>query len=266
MDKLEMLFRLNNKIFDCSNRALRVVRIPKEIKSSAVRKNNIRLKKYKRTDRCYVVGLGPSLRNADLDRLDGDIITVNRYYRFDLEATRKPTYYCVSDKAFFGGNAAEELKTATRQYPDSCFILNGLYKAWCDKELSHGHLFYSYMWNGTFAHRKSVDFTKVLPIANNVVNVAIMLALYCGYREIYLLGCDFNSFASPVANHCYKDEKSERLWKLDFELYCYSLIANSHAELKRYADGKGMTIKNITKGSLLDAYDFDEEMIAKMYE
>lgn len=265
MDKLEILFNLNNKIFDCFNRVLRVVRIPKEIKSLEIRKKNIALKRYKKSDKCYVVGLGPSLKNVNLDILDGDIITVNRYFRFDAEGKKKPTYYCILDKAFFGRNAAKELKAAICQYPDSCFILNGLYKSWCDLELSHKHLFYSYMWNGAFIHKKKVDFTKVLPIANNVVNVAIMLALYCEYKEIYLLGCDFNSFASPVASHCYKDEKSERLWRLDFELYCYSLIANSHSELKQYADEKGITIKNITKGSLIDAYDFDNEMIEKVY-
>lgn len=265
MDKLEILFNLNNRMFDYSNKALRVVRIPKEIESLEVRKNNIKLKKYKKSDTCYVIGLGPSLKYVNLDMLDGDIVTVNRYYKFDSEKRRKPTYYCVLDKAFFGRNAAKELKTAVYQYPGSCFVLNGLYKPWCDKELSHKHLFYSYMWNGAFTHKKKVDFTKVLPIANNVVNVAIMLAIYCEYKEIYLLGCDFNSFASPVSNHCYKDERSERLWKLDFELYCYSLIANSHSELKRYADGKGIAIKNITKGSLIDAYDFDEEIIEKLY-
>lgn len=265
MDKLEILFNLNNKIFDCSNRVLRVIRILKEIKSLKVRKNNIELKKYKKSDKCYVIGLGPSLKNVNLDLLDGDIVTVNFYYKFDSEGKRKPTYYCISDKAFFGRSAEKELKTAIDQYPDSCFILNGLYKLWCDKELSHNHLFYSYMWNGAFTHKKKVDFTKILPVANNVVNIAIMLSLYCEYNEIYLLGCDFNSFASPVANHCYKDEKSERLWKLDFELYCYSLIANSHSELKQYADKKGIKIINITKGSLIDAYDFDDEIIEKIY-
>lgn len=266
MDKLEILFNLNNYIFDYANRFLRVMRFSKEIRSWLIRKNNIELKQYKKSDRCYIVGLGPSLRDVRWDMIDGDIISVNRYYKFDVEGKHKPTFYCVSDKAFFGGDASGDLEKAIKKYRESCFILNGLYKKWCDKRISHNKIFYSYMWNGAFKHTKRIDFTRILPIANNVVNIAIMLALYCDYKEIYLLGCDFNSFASPVSNHCYQDDNTKRLWKLDFELYCYSLIANSHSELRKYADLRGVKIKNITKGSLIDSYEFDNEKIRKIYK
>lgn len=80
-----------------------------------------------------------------------------------------------------------------------------------------------------------------------------------------MLGCDFNSFASPVTNHCYKDEVTSRLWALNYELYAYSLATHIHAELQKYAETRGQRIVKVTKENLLDTYPFDNNIIDKIY-
>lgn len=268
MDKLELMFHLNNCIFDIGNGLLRILRFPRELRSRDTRNKNSELKNYKKSDRCYIVGLGPSLKDVNFSKLDGDIIATNRYYRFDKDVMYSPTYYCIFDKAFFVGTEKEEFENMVNQYPDTCFVLNGIYKDAIENLLidkSETKRYYGYMWNGALNHTKKIDYTKILPIANNIVHNAIMLAIFCEYKEIVLLGCDFNSFASQKAVHCYTESDNSRRWSLDFELYCYSLVANAHIEMEKIAKKLGIKIINSTKGSLIDAYEFDEDMISQLY-
>lgn len=266
MDKVELLFNLNNCIFDFSNSLLRILRIPKEISNKKIRYLNAELTQYKKNDRCYVVGLGPSLKTVDFSKLNGDIIATNRYYKFDSNVSLKPTFYCIVDKAFFIGDAREDFKEIISRYPDVCYVLNGLYAAEILKQFKTiAHSYYAFMWNGAMSSKKKIDFTHILPAANNVVSISIMLGLYCGYQEIVLLGCDFSSFASPGMVHCYEEKNGSGAVPLDFELYRYSLTAHSHNELQKYACRKGIRIVNATRSSLLDSYPFDKKIMKEIY-
>ena len=266
MDKIKLLFNLNNSVFGFSHSILRIIRFPKEIKTRKIRNLNTELIRYKKSDRCYIIGLGPSLKDVNFAKLDGDIIATNRYYRFDSDGVYKPTFYCIVDKAFFIGGAKDDLKKILLQYPDTCFVLNGQYAPAIRKqfpEIRHGY--YSFMWNGAMSSKKKLDFTHILPAVNNVVHSGIMLGLYCGYKEIILLGCDFNSFASSKMAHCYADANNARVLPMDYELYCYSLAAHCHNEFQKYADAQGVKILNATKSSLIDSYPFDDRLMEKIY-
>ncbi len=267
MDKIGLFLKLNNTAWSLGNSVLGAMRIPLAIKTKGIRKKNTELAKYKKSKRCYILGLGPSLKGVDFSKLDGDLIATNRFYKFDDKKQLIPNYYVVVDRAFYGGDAKDAFKECVMQYPDTCMVLNGIYRDWCENEIGNINKLrhYFYMWNGGVSAKRDLSLTKVLPAVNNVVHIAIMLALHCGYEEIVLLGCDFNSFASPVANHCYKDAKSERLWTMEYELYAYSLAAHAHNELNKYAHNKGQRIVNCTKGSLLDAYEFDYGIMDNIY-
>lgn len=270
MDKIELLFRMNNQLWNIGNSVLGLARIPMEIKTRKIRASNKELISYKKSSQCYIVGLGPSLKNVDFSKLDGDVIATNKYYKFDQNGCFPPTYLLLSDKSFFGGSTQDDFINSIQQYNDSCMVLNGIYRDWCEKQINNTapeiNRYYFYMWKGGIKRKRPIEFTRILPAVNNVVLTAIMLAIYCGYKKIYLLGCDFNSFASPVANHCYTDENTNRLWDIDFELYAYSLAANAHVALNKYAETHGIHIVNATKGSLLDAYPFDTDKMDRIYQ
>ena len=80
-----------------------------------------------------------------------------------------------------------------------------------------------------------------------------------GYKKINLLGCDFNSFASAKNVHCYKDESSERIHRMSWELYAYSIVAHQYDSLQEYANRNSFSILNSTKGSLIDAFPMEIE-------
>lgn len=257
MKPYESLFDINKSIINIACVLLRLKRFPNTISNSKTLKKNIELKKLKKTKNCFVLGLGPSLKDADLTDVQEDIIVVNTFYKFDRDRKIHPKYYCIIDTAFYIGSNEDKnmLIDAYRAYPDTIFILNGKYKLEAEKLIGkRNNVYYVIGWKGTLNKKSNLNFTKNLPLATNVVCRAIELAIFLNYSSIYLLGCDFNSFANEKEAHCYKEENDTKLISRSFELFCYSFSADEHYQLNRIAKEKGIKIYNLTPGSLLDAY------------
>lgn len=205
--------------------------------------------------RCYVIGLGPSLKNVNYSRINGDSIVVNRFHAYDKGAFF-PTYYMLSDGAYYQEPLLSELKSMYEMYPNTKFILDGLYAKEIKTVLTDdSRVYYTYSGNGVYSHKKEIDYSKWVPVKYNVVAGAIALCIFMGYKEIILVGCDFNSFAYPKAIHCYDEEDDSRKISLSFELFCYSFAAYIHEELEKYARRNNIHIINATENSLIDAYE-----------
>lgn len=222
---------------------------------SSVRQNTELLNK-KKSDTCYVCALGPSLKKVDLSRIKGDTIVVNRFHKMsDRYPGFVPTHYVLADAAF-GDRCKNELDEALEKYSpkgtnfivNSKFHKHGLEKKW-------NNVFYVSTFKGEF-YGQDYRLDRIMPSFSNVVGVAIGTAMGIGYKKIVLLGCDFNSFASPVSSHCYTEVDNTRQIRLWYELYRYSIVAWGHEKLAKYARKQGIEIVNSTKGSLIDAYPF----------
>lgn len=263
MGKFHTLFKLNTLIMDVAGMALSAKRFPYLMKKKAYMNKNAQLKTLRKNDTCYVLGLGPSLKDVDLSKIDGDVFTVNGFYNFKGARDISPSFYFITDTFAYTNPDNTLIADAMDMFPDTVFVLNGLYQDAAaakigDRKNRH---FYSFAWSGYFDPRKEIDFTKNLPIMGNIVNHVIMAAMYMGYKRIVLLGCDFNSFASRKQSHCYEEKDDARVLSLSYELFCYSFCADEHDLLARYAKAHGIEIVNATNGSLIDAYPYDEELI-----
>ena len=256
MSKYELVFELNKFLFNIGCFILSIIRFPSYLKSKNTRLKNCEIKNMPKTQKCYVIGLGPSLKKVDLSKLDGDSIVVNHFYKFGANLNFTPTFYCLLDDVFFTEEYASNFANAYERYPNTKFLLNGKYQAYVEKKKGIlTNAYYAYMWKGYFINTKEkLDFTKRVPMAGNVICTAIAFAMYAGYKEIILLGCDFNSFASQTDEHCYYEENAQRKLSLGFLLFCYSFVADTHIELEEYAKFNGVKITNATPGSLIDAY------------
>lgn len=208
---------------------------------------------------CYICALGPSLKNIDLHAIKGDTMVVNHFYKMkDNYPEFTPTFYIMYDPGFAKPAHIEDLKTAVKIYSPkgTTFFLNSKLSQYkvgdCD------NIFYLSAFRGEFMGQ-DYRIDRVMPSFDNVVGVAIGTAMGMGYKKIVLLGCDFNSFASPVSNHCYTEKNNQRRIELWYELYRYSIVAYGHCTLQEYAQKHGIKIVNSTKGSLIDAYPFEIE-------
>lgn len=222
-------------------------------------KRNHELTEIKKSDTCYVCALGPSLKNVDFSRLNGDSFVVNDFYKMnDSIGDFCPTYYILADTAYMMREHKEKLDKVLKLYKskETKILLNSkmlLINKSFYKELAKNTYFLS-MFRGGFNKNSTINISKVLPAIGNVANVAIVCAMALGYKRIILLGCDFNSFAYPKPIHCYDDSTEERQITLALELFNYSFEADTHCEIDAYAKNNGIEIINASRGSLIDAY------------
>lgn len=234
-----------------------LINIIRDFKTMSIVRQNARLLDKKKSDTCYVCALGPSLKKVNLTKIKDDTIVVNRFHKMsDRYPEFVPTHYVLADAAF-GDRCKNEMEEALEKFSlkGTNFIVNskfhklGLNSKW-------NNIFYVSTFKGEF-YGQYYRLDRIMPAFSNVVGVAIGTAMGMGYKKIVLLGCDFNSFASPVSNHCYAEADNTRQIKLWYELYRYSIVAWGHEKLAKYAKKHGIEIVNSTKGSLIDAYPFE---------
>lgn len=89
----------------------------------------------------------------------------------------------------------------------------------------------------------SLDCTKVVKDGYTVTYAAIQLAMYMGFKEIYLLGCDSN-FAGHVDEVCKQDKVAAP----------NTAMIQTYKVAKKYADRSGIQIYNATRGGMLEVF------------
>lgn len=264
MAPFQVLFDLDIKIINAVGLFKVVSNFIKKHQLFTCIKRNIDLtKRDAENKKCYICALGPSLKKVNLNAIKGDTIVVNRFFKIGQDFPQfVPTYYVLLDDNFASKELEGDLLKALDTYipQGTKFILNSkLYGNQLLDNYPQNQLYYISCFSGSFDYRKEYSLDKVMPIFENVVGAAILSAIHIGYKNISLLGCDFNSFASTTRNHCYADESSERWYRMSFELFSYAFAANTHDNIQLYAKRHNIKITNSTKGSLIDAYPVDIE-------
>lgn len=261
IDKIEILFKMNVSMFNIASKINSLAKFHDFSKSKEDRIKNLNLIKKKKSKKCYIVGLGPSLNDVDLTKLEADSIVVNHFYNIGKNINFTPTFFLAVDNAFAEEEHINSLHQAMNLYQENTsFIFSNKIIKSLNKPLNSN--LYTVVGGGKlFDSSINIDFTKRYPIGFNVVADAIMLALYLGYSEIVLLGADFNSFASRKPLHAYHEKDENRKIELWKELFCYAIVAHVHKELDKYSKEKEVKIINATRGSLIDSYQYDENYI-----
>ena len=258
------LYNLNNYLFDLGGVAKKVTNfILHNERVSCLRKNTELVNSVNNSKKIYLCALGPSLKWVDLNRIEGDTIVVNRFYKFGINYPNfVPTYYAMIDYAFAEDRNRTDFIDALNMYlpKGTKFLLNSkLMDTDILEPYDKKNIYFLSCYGGQMHGKKRYKLNKVFPAFQNVTGAAILSAMLMGYKEIVLLGCDFNAFASPVMNHCYKDQSEAKLRKMTYELFFSSFMAKNHDDLQEYAEKNGILIRNSTKGSLIDAYPIDIE-------
>jgi hypothetical protein len=226
-------------------------------KYKKIAKRNKRFDNIHNGKRCFIIGTGPSLKKINPECLKGEVIFgVNFLYKGDFLNTLKPDYYCLYDQIFHTTHLVET-KEIIELFPETLVFMRTKAYDVINRAINmkKDNIFFQHC--NLFQHENCIqtDLTKSVTAPFNVLLGCIQTAIYMGFKEIYLLGSDFNSFAIPRVLHYYdKDKIPERNMTLGFELKFYSMVAYHHYALRKYADSKGIKIINLTEESLLDAY------------
>lgn len=219
---------------------------------------NDRLLKFEnihRGERCFIIGNGPSLRYSDLDTLHRNkeiCFGVNRIY-FAYEHTNwRPNYYVAVDYIIVQNDKKKLMELEGTKF------IRHFYKTvenWADNNI--------YEFRGMISQSGkpeiSLDMYQGIYIGNTVVYDAIQIALYMGFREIYLLGVDMTSGVRSEDNgvHFYKSPNP-------LEGLGIGNISNAQENIEYAAkviEELGGKLRNATRGGELNKVirvDFDE--------
>lgn len=152
--------------------------------------------------RCFIIGNGPSLAKQDLSALKNEICFCCNMMAFtSTYDALQPRYYFLSDPYYFStetGISGEKILTEIekREWETDLFVPYACAKEWTDrvvardnKRRSHIHC---YIEKGVFLEDTPfcANLCSGISPAYTVTQTAAMIAIFMGFSEIYLLGCD----------------------------------------------------------------------------
>ena len=234
-------------------------------------KNERRLLKFRNKyqgKRCFILGNGPSLRIADLDKLheNGDIcFACNKIYKVFEHTVWRPTFYACIDSAVFRQNYYSILNRGDYQK-----FLGANLPLQDEIRKNKQNILVNYA-------TKDIRKTKFNPrgtfiySGGTVTFVLITLAWMLGFREIYLIGCDHSYGFFGSSNSGAVSSTSEtnndyfmKNYMRPGEVINVGNLDRSHegySIARRYIESHGGRIYNATRGGKLEVFerrDLDE--------
>lgn len=219
--------------------------------------NNLRKFRNKHeNERVFIIATGPSIQSKDLDQLSyyhEKTISMNSIYYIFEKTKWRPDYYIISDGLAMREYELNKFNSGAFDNTVKIFSDNYL-KFWTNNLDNSYHCFRQEQDINNL--RFSEDFSKVVHSGMTVVYTCLQWAVYLGFKEIYLLGCDFNfskNFDSPN-DHFY--QQVEPHYTFDYET-----VHKSYEKAKLYANAHGIMIYNATRGGMLEVFprvNFDD--------
>lgn len=231
--------------------------------------------------RCFIVGNGPSIRQQNIYKLKKEIVFVcNDFVRYDQFKTIMPRFYLLMDPFYFNYNKNCEHDANFIQMISSMGHMDSPPNLWIPAYAYQKAK--SYGWNKSLNIRyinntltywddfnEDFDFTNLVPGMYCVVHYAIMLAIYMGFSEIYLLGVEQTNILHTINKYLNNDQfeyifdmtEDERKWMrkmivrlpLEVQLNGYTKIFHGYNELNNYCHRKHIKLRNCTPVSLIDS-------------
>lgn len=198
--------------------------------------------------RCFIVATGPSLKTEDLDLLRSNkeiCISMNSiFYAFDKTEWR-PDYYVMSDYRGFSvyNELLDDLPVKTKFLSDNS---ESFWKNPHEENIIRFHQHYEYYFDKLPKFSDNFSFKSY--IGTTVTYTCIQLAVYMGFKDIYLLGVDF-SYQEKGGKYSHF-HKEDELVSIGFERQVF-LAYLSAAE---YAKKKNINIYNVTRGGKLEIF------------
>ena len=259
MSKFNQKDKLDNYIYHCFNFLSNIIFFFRFKIKDLIRKNKT-YKDLHKGERCFILATGPSLNDlspSNINKLKGEVLFgVNSLYKSDIMKKLRPKYYSLFDNLYWA-QESKAFKEINDKFGDLApiFITDYRAKPFIEELGIEKQAIYTYSKKFPVNIMHS-DIDRNMYISMNVVAGTILAAIYMGFKEIYLLGCDYNSFLALNSGHCYNDEDEQQYYteNLGFYLKYYHLTTKFHYLIAKHAKQNNIQVINITSGSLLDAY------------
>ena len=226
-------------------------------------KKLIKFKNLHKGESCFIVGNGPSLQISDLEQIQKRGICsfgMNLSYHIYDKTFWRPSYHVICEYNIL----REYYDDIKRLRHDNLFIKNFYYMDETpyldDINYYPGYSMRNYYKDNKF----SDDITKVVYAGYSVTYDALQIAIYMGFKKIYLIGNDFSYMGDPAGkgNHFYDDIMRDK--RIVAGRPYINVTLKSLQIAKEYADSNGIIILNATRGGKLEV--FQRADIDKVFE
>lgn len=218
-------------------------------------------------ERCFIVLNGHSLNRYDLTKISNEHVFCTNYI-FDSHVVDivRPDYYCITDNGFFSNpDSKDNLERLFEKCSYSNFIFNIKYAEL--HKIKHDRQIYL-TYNRHMPNMLSLK-SNLCGLTSGFISVslyAINVAIYLGFKEIYLLGYDFEP---GIFSHFYQDADTEKDSKnrqkndINKDGVCgrywqYSQAQYQNYYIQKYAISKGVSIHNCNEQSHVRSFPFVE--------
>lgn len=225
--------------------------------------------------RIFLVGNGPSLNDMNLDLLENeDTMAMNRIDLLFPKTKWRPTYYifCSSncEHGEWGDKWSRSILNVSREEKTTPIIWSR-FKNSIERN-GGGTLPEKTLWLNSMSENQigtdeqfSTDAFKRLDKSGTTMNVALQLAYYMNYEEVYIIGCDSNWVTAKETmktedgdiNHFHPDyhafigDGNHEFWRMN----------TTHLTASKYYKQAGRKIYNAGYNSAINAWEkknFDE--------
>jgi len=235
---------------------------------------NYELKNRHQGQRCFIMGNGPSLNRQNLLPLKNEVIfSVSSGYLHEDYKKLKPRYHCVPQltytKKMTSDVALEWFEEMDTQIGDAEIFLDLQ-----EYKLVHDHQIFSnrpmhFLAMGqrypSFLSHAIPSLDSIMLRPQSVPIMALQIALYMGFKEIYLVGVDHDWFITKNYHYAFeptvlkgKDFSVTQDQKISStlldDLPMIERLWSQYRALRHVAEANNVSIYNATDGGMLDEF------------
>lgn len=255
-------------LFNLMERCFHVLKNSNQEK--ALLNKNLALKDTRKGERCFILGTGPSIKHQNLKLLQGEnCIGVSNFFVHPDYAIIDPEYYCIAPYHL------PITEDAWQQWMDEIEKNTGdakLFFGMSDKNRNeiHGRFrnrdIYYLRFGGLWGRKTpyDIDISRMVPGPQSVSIMTLYVALYLGFKEIYLLGCDHDWLLHVNKSVHFYHENNHAMEKsgynewfqedLEGQFQDYITLWRQYKGIREIASKVGAQIFNATEGGLLDVF------------
>lgn len=228
------------------------------------------LKKYKnkhKGERCFIVATGPSLTTDDLNKISNEYtFSMNSIILAYDETVFRPKYYGIQDRNVYMEMYDKLVENSEEQKVFYAQALQFLWKkeeykeyrekyipmkSWIPIEVNGEYHMYDFNYTDRWHTRFHRNVYAYAYDGYSITYTLIELAVYMGFNEIYLLGCDSNYSKDKTKQH-FKEHGIHDPEK--YRITAGERLNNAYRAAKKYADKHGIKIYNATRGGMLEIF------------
>lgn len=271
--KNESMIRLMNFIIGIYNIFMRfkfVLCEKKTIKNKL--KENIKIKGTHKGESCFILATGPSLKKVDFNKLsDKFVFSVNLLYKNPKFSQLNSDIHVFADSIFFKEDVEEDLYKDINQHilnKGKMLFLPSYTSDFIDKyNLIDKVNIYAPIRHYKSNFNERIDLCNSLTDFGTVVFQCIQIAIYMGFKTIYLLGCDCTGIQRVLSdsedNYCFKIDKtatkaysqSHNLVDVESQFQSWATVFGQYKAIERYTQKIGVKIYNLSNPTILDSIE-----------